>query len=147
MFMKHVLDRIIACGKCSIVVIAILALGLSGANAAARLFAEDDPLTVKSANDHPQLIATPDSEEPNQGMDGTGGRPWTEQAAIFQAVTLLPSLHDQQRLRSGLATSHGFRAVLVQELWNGHVPSTSAEVSSTLGRQFTLVGARPSGTS
>ncbi len=147
MFMKHILDKIVACGKCSVVVLAILALGLSGANAAARMFAEDSQPTVKSVDDPPLLIATPDSEKPNQGMDDTGGRPWTEQAAIFQAVTLLPTLHDQQRLRSCLAASHDFRATLAHEMSDGHVPSTSAEVSSTLGRQFTLVGARPSGTS
>ncbi|RKX27751.1 MAG: hypothetical protein DRP45_00250 [Candidatus Zixiibacteriota bacterium] len=130
------------------IILAVVALGFSGAGAAARLFVEES--AVDTALELPEhqcmLLPTPGSDEPADGMD-TEGRPWTEQPARLLSMAVHPGSDDNHRL-----LRHEFRAQVklsspeTTSLLRG-LPTTPNMVASELGRQFTLVGAKPSGTS
>ena len=148
--MKQVIDKTLAGARISVVVLAILALVVSGAGAAARLLidpSDSDP-TVDAYQ--PSTVATldnkPDPEEA-AGEMATGGRPWTEQSAYWQATSAWLGGTDQSRSRLSAAGPILAASCPTGPVWNDPVHATPYQIDHRLGHRFTLVGLKPSGTS
>jgi hypothetical protein len=125
----------------------LLSLAVSGATAASRqaAMAEAFEEEVQAESAHPTFEALPDAEDGSQTMTPVGA-PNTEESAVLTAGLPALKVNDDVRLRRGLPA-------VSADVSNPHFPrvvrttcNTCASVSSSLGRQFTLVGARPSGT-
>ena len=134
--------------RLAVIALVILTLGLSGASAAERLYAagqETKETAEPTLPDHASLKADPTAEEPSEGM-APGSQPWTEQAACLQSPVTLTSGNSDGRSLIDETSCPGDR-VLSRRVDSDHTATTSSQVNSHLGKQFTLVGAKPSGTS
>lgn len=88
-----------------------------------------------------------DAEDADEGMS-TDSRPFTEQEACLQSTTtLLPSSHQSGRYSQDLLIGPGGAHGFVSSCRPSAIKASTCLVSGKLGHQFTLVGARPSGTS
>lgn len=133
--------------RLSIVLLLLLSLAVSGATAASRqaAMAEAFEEEVQAESAHPTFEALPDADDGSQTMTPVGA-PNTEESALLTAGMPALKVNDDIRLRRvcpavsvDASKAHFPRAMRTSR-------STCANVSSSLGRQFTLVGARPSGT-
>lgn len=148
MFWALVIDRLLRAGRCLVLIVGFSALVLTGAFAAQRAVEPPTPPeTVQGDNGPDELGVTPGSEEPTDGMV-PGSRPCTEPAAYLQAALIpsgsdsQPKLHLPQIHEQVFHHGRNDRSVL-----NNDRRGTVARVSGLLAHRFTLVGARPSGTS
>ena len=87
------------------------------------------------------------SVEDDAGGMGRGSLPWSEQASHLEAVLILPGANYGQRTGAADVSHLVCRAEVVDYSDDSNVCATSSGVSTSLGRLFTLVGAKPSGTS
>lgn len=143
-----IVEKIVEGARTAVVTIAILALGISGAGAAERLLTEveAEETSSVSASDQVELVAGVDAEEDAGGM-ATDGRPWTEQVATLKSSLQVPGGNDQYR-------SMNARTACLPDLYRHTAYDSSQRLAATTGRvcwllsrQFTLLGAKPSGTS
>lgn len=144
--MKNVVDKLVETGRITVVVLALLALVVSGAEAAERLFSALDEPSEASLPQAASLDHNPGPEDVSDEM-APDGRPWTEQAAYIQgslATTVGPNQH-RQTFCVGLHTG----TVFGPDLSGVNLASraTTALVDVRIGHRFTLVGSKPSGTS
>jgi len=145
--MKQIVDRLVFGSQVAVVALALLALVVSGAGAAARLF--DDPCTPAESLEQTQNATfdqIPDPEEAPGGM-ATDGRPWTEQSAYLQ--TTLALLGDAPQSRSRTDSDPVVASACSRSAADrGNLVSASPTlVDHRLGHRFTLLGLKPSGTS
>ncbi len=146
--LNKLLNKLVFCGRVLVVILALASLGVSGAGAAERIFTAPEAAEEASASqpENNQLVPGPNPEAAPDGM-ADFGRPWTEPAACIQAPMLLVSNHYQLKSQplTRQRTVVSFQPAVCST--NSCLPATSCRVSWSLGRQFTLVGAKPSGTS
>jgi|GEM_PF-852385 len=135
---------------CRVTVIALLltALGVSGANSAARLFSVC-PVETLSADVLPgykQIV--PDATDPEAAADSMApsSRPYTEQDGCLISLACLKVNNDENHLQKKIYVNIriSFSESAAGE-YSSPVSSLSL-ISSHLGRSLTLVGAKPSGT-
>ncbi|MFZ5981300.1 MAG: hypothetical protein ACOYVF_11775 [Candidatus Zixiibacteriota bacterium] len=147
--MSQLVKIIISVGRIAVVLFTVMALGVSGASGAARLFSicplED--LSSDVTYDYMQLI--PDVSETEKAADtmAPGSRPFTEQDACFESPIFLKAGNDKNQLASNYFIIRNFILIHIEQNQNSHPVSTVNLVSSATGRNLTLVGAKPSGTS
>jgi len=147
MHLRAIVDKAVAVLRAAAVGFALIALVVSGAFGAAR-FQQPRPTPdcETATTDVASLVATPGGEEPSDGM-APDGEPWTEPAACLHAAVVSAggNGHDKHWcsvVYDGLRAHGGL-----------HVPASAAraatvgKVSNLLAARFTLVGAKPSGTS
>ena len=147
--MKRLIDILLFGARVLVVTWAMLALVISGAGAAQRLYADQyKSESPQTQADTDVLDSKPDPAESTGGMTAPeGGRPCTEQMAWLQAVTALPSSGDKAALDLGSATIVAGVVVRADGPGRNEICSVPALVASQIAHRFTLVGARPSGTS
>ncbi len=102
----------------------------------------DDVISFEGA----KLIQGPPSpDELPQNMENSG-KPDTEQQAYLKAPQILKTENNQSRFKLNKEQSK----IILKEFLNSDkhrtLVSTTSQVQSNLGRLFTLVGAKPSGT-
>ena len=147
--MKKWINKTIEYAKIALIILLVLALSFDGAAAAGRLFASCDEIDQPEEENYeaPLLQQGPPTPEELPGNMANGGKPFTEQSAILQAVTFIKSdnsnkrykvIHEKQFISASYYSLEQNKSVIIN---NSHL------VCSDLGRQFTLVGAKPSGTS
>jgi hypothetical protein len=145
--MKQIVDKLVFGSRVAVVAFALLALVVSGAGAAARLF--DDPQASTESPERPQNATMDQKPDPEAapGEMATNGRPCTEQAAYLQAT--LAVLGGSSQSRSGSDTDQTLASVCDRSTAHGHelLSVSSAMVDHRLGQRFTLLGLKPSGTS
>jgi len=147
--MKRFVDKLLFCTRVMIVTWAMLALVVSGAGAAQRLYADQfKPESPRTQANTDVLDSKPDPAESSGGMTAPeGGRPCTEQLAWLQTVSILPGSGDEIKLDFGKATASSDILVACDNPDHISLCATPALVSSQIAYRFTLVGSRPSGTS
>ncbi|MBD3403234.1 hypothetical protein GF420_10095 [candidate division GN15 bacterium] len=134
-------------GRSLTVLLALIALIVGGATAAQRQadMAEARAEAERETGEADRLAATPDA---GKGEMAPGGAPNVEPAAwLISTTTLVKTSDNDSRLRPQLSTT--IRRHLpagTADISRPLLPSSS-RVATSLGRQFTLVGAKPSGTS
>ncbi len=131
--------------KATIIMFGLFALAFTGASTTARAFADQHRPEKAQRSDTPTL-ATDISPDEAGGEMAPGSGPTTEQAGVFSIPILVKTLEqnsrDENRQESDNAVEPGlaYRAIV------DHPVGTTSLVCPSLGRQFTLVGAKPSGT-
>ena len=145
--MKKVLRKTSAAAKIAGVALTTLALIISGAGSAQRLFSVYDQFSESPAQAPVSACLLPGPPAPDevQGAMAPDGKPNTEQAAYLQsALPKCNNSNDRFRLvsRNAVFTS----ASAVPPGTGTTIIASTSLVSSGLCRQFTLLGTHPSGT-
>ena len=145
--MKQIVKKLVIGSQAAVVALALVALVVSGAGAAARLF--EDPAESADSSELFQNATLDHKPDPDEapGEMATNGRPWTEQSAYLQATSALLGGTPQSRfwsdsgpiVASACSRSAGNHGDLVS--------GSPTLVDHRLGHRFTLVGLKPSGTS
>ena len=129
--------------------IGLLALGIGGSSAVAQASGEsvsDSPLRL-SESGRAMLAPGPPSADEAGGERAPHSRPDTEQKACSIIPLSCNSTQGNDRLRHFVESRITLGLSARKARVVGVARSTTSLISSTLGRQFTLVGAKPSGTS
>lgn len=144
--MKAIIDRLIFGARVAVVALALVALVVSGAGAASRLFEtpeepESEPLPANATLDN-----KPTPEEA-PGEMATGGRPWTEQSACWQASQADLGSTPQSRLTilSDRLLAPNINHAMSEQ--SASLAVTPRGVDHRIGLRQTLLGQKPSGTS
>jgi len=132
-----------------IVLIIVLSMGIHGAFAAERMFKNCDEIdkVEEIQTETPQLKAgLPSPDELPENME-TSSKPDSEQPA-YNAVRLMVKV-DNSNSKNRLRQQEAYRIFKEFVSKNSHISivSSTSLVNSELGRTFTLVGSKPSGTS
>jgi len=148
MKLRRIIEKTLDSLRIAVITVAILALGFSGAGAAARLFVDESVVdtALEFASPYNVLRPTPDPDEAAHGME-PGSLPCTEQPARLQSLVLLTGNSSQHRMVNRDLVFQADIAGFSIQISRHEVPSAPGLVNSKLGRQLTLVGAKPSGTS
>jgi len=146
--MKQVLRKAVTASRWSLVVFSALALTLSGASSAHRMFdAYQSPSEASGAEgDLAQILPGPNPDQLPQNMTPSG-KPNSEPSAYLSAPLFTDSNNNESRIPG---CSQHRTATISTSLRSENslcLTPTAFQVSSHLGQQFTLVGAKPSGTS
>ena len=144
--MKRVVDKLVKAGRIAVVLLALMALVVSGAEAAERLFKSFETPADASLPEAASLDHNPAPEDVSDQM-APDGRPWTEQAAYIQtslSVSIGPDQYRQAH-HASISTPHVFCPDLSGRI--GTSRATTSLVDVRIGHRFTLVGSKPSGTS
>ena len=135
--------------RVSVILIVLTALGVSGAYSAARAFAENTvkPAVEKSLAE--RAVLTPDPEAADAAGDQMtpSSRPSTEQIAFFSIPVIVKTVEDNRPVRDRIDFRQTAEVFFSTDRDATSPVGSSSLISSRLGRQFTLVGAKPSGTS
>ncbi len=143
MILRHLWTFTLASIRMVLVGAVVLAVGLSGATAAHRIYFETARAQAAIAAEQAKLVPQP-SETAAQGTMAKGSGPSSEQAAFSTPVGVGPER--DTRVRGTLpVSSDSYSAVIIQSEYTPPLNS-SGMVSSRLAEQFTLLGAKPSGT-
>ena len=142
-------EKLLQVFRAGVVACSLLALLVCGRSAIGHQVAVAQPSveeTPDSENGRLVEQAGEEVDEATRQMD-TGKTGRTGTAAYYMSGVLAKTGNDDSRFRRGgaITTPHLVRSN--NRLANLTAISTSARISSSLGRQFTLVGAKPSGTS
>ncbi len=146
--MKQAIKKMSSGANAAVVFLALLALVVSGAGSAERLY-DGYADFIQSAErielQGPILEKAPDGEGP-ANMD-TGSKPDCEPPAYLQSSPIVKP--DNNEKRDDLTQGSGGTVNTVPGRLNSKnsLRSSASMISSSLGKQFTQVGAKPSGTS
>jgi len=126
----------------------ILALVISGVSSTHRLFSTYYELNnLPDQNTHARLLPGPPSPDEIADEMTPDGKPYTEESAYFIHAALSKYNNSDNRFKENINKA-AFACLITSHYGFNHKITTSTSlISSNLGRQFTLVGARPSGTS
>ena len=147
--MKKLLKTSLEAARIATVLLAMLAIVVSGAGAAHRVCADSElaAQTVDETSADVRLVAgAPDPDEAPEQMS-PDGKPTTEQPARLVLSALSKYSNPDDRSKYGRGVSIISISSLSGAKINYPISTSINLVSSDLGKQFTLVGARPSGTS
>jgi len=144
--LRELWENTLFAGRISIILLALLAL--IGTGAAAQIFSAYHPDDQGNGSKfhHASLTPAVSSEDASEGM-ATKGRPVTGQAACFLIPLHLPSNGTETRFRDRESSGFCLPGSCFLDRPNSDLCGSPSRVSSVLGRQQTLVGAKPSGTS
>ena len=148
--MKKLLTKSLALGRVAVVLLTLVALCVCGATAASRQAAraaeaDKDRLEMQSAECLPEPPVT-EGEAGDRQM-ATNGIPNAEPSAWLVAQVAAPGGKDDTRPRRSSFFTRLFDQLDIDRSKTPATASSTAQVSSSLSLQFTLVGAKPSGTS
>ncbi len=135
--------------RVSVILIVLSALGVSGAYSAARAFAENAAKPAAEKTLAKSAVLTPDHEAADAAGDQMtpSSRPNTEQIAFFSIPVIIKTVEDNRQVRDRIDFRQTAEVISSSNRDATSPVGSSSLISSRLGRQFTLVGAKPSGTS
>ena len=128
--------------------LAVLALVISGAGSNHSILTGHDQsteMTDKATSDVLLVAGPPDPDEASEEMS-PDGKPTSEQPARLIFSALSKDSNPNDRLEDIRGISILSTLSLSDEKYSHLVSTSTCLISSRLGRQFTLVGAHPSGT-
>jgi hypothetical protein len=146
--METILRKIVRFIRVVVVVFAALALALNGAASAQRLFSDfNQPDEQTEPELKPsQLVPGPSSEQQKENVNPPG-KPNSEPAAYVSAPVSVESDNSQSRTKYISCQIRGEISYARVPVGKGSLIGSTSKVSTYLAGQFTLVGAKPSGTS
>ena len=144
--MSKLITYSIKAGRFITVGLLLLAVTLSGANAAERLFSAYDEFQPEKVFPSPELKPGPPAPEDAPENMAPNGRPCCEQPARLVASWNI-SNKDNLKIQKLFVVDPVFASATVGRRSFARIKASTGLISSSLSRQFTLVGAKPSGTS
>jgi hypothetical protein len=145
--MQRLLSILVLSGRVTAIVFALTALLFSGAGAPLMAAPpSDEQVDGGAESDTPALLPGPPGEDDVTGGVGKGEHQPEGPEATFAAPPVIQPNQGKSRLASALAEPAD--AAVFGAVGPTDQPSTAClpAVSARLARQFTLVGAKPSGT-
>ena len=133
----------------AVILFGLLALGVSQTTVAARplvILPQDQP-TVESPVRTPSPQTSTESTDPSGGEMAPDPRPDIESWPCLVAAVSVPGAQENDRLREPWETGCGGEEYIGYARLTGCPLCATCLISTCLARQFTLVGAKPSGTS
>lgn len=144
--MKKLVQRSIDFARLAVFGLILIAVPLSGAGAAERLFSAYDDFGPKNESETAELLPGPlPAEEAPENME-PNGKPYCEQPARISAPLSLNNQNEKQREFKTSSAHSCLGATSTDCQRNSILRTSTGSISSSLSRRFTLVGARPSGT-
>lgn len=144
--MKKLAQKSVEYARLAVFGLILIAVPLSGAGAAERLFSAYDDFGPKSESETAELIPGPlPAEEAPENMEPKG-KPYCEQPARISAPLSLQNQNEKQREFKTSSADYYTEATSPECRRNSTLRTSTGTISSSLSRRFTLVGARPSGT-
>lgn len=143
--MKKLFRYITISSKYVVVLTIIFSIVANGAFAGQRVEKENKNNIVLL--DEAQLQQGPPSPDELPLNMETSSKPETEQPAYLKAVQTLKTDNNQSRFKLNKEKSKQILKEYLNSDTQKTIISTTSQVCSSLGRQFRLVGAKPSGTS
>ncbi len=131
--------------KATVIVLGLFALAFTGASTTARAFADQHRPAKSERSDTPTLATDISSDEAGGEM-APGSGPTTEQAGVFSIPILVKTLEQNSPDENGRECVNAAEPGPGRSAVADHPVGTTSLVCPSLGRQFTLVGAKPSGT-
>ena len=147
--LKQILRKAVTPIRVTVVVIALGALIASGVFSAERacgVYMSADK-QAETLPESAQLLAGPPSPDEIPQSMTPSGKPDSEAYAYFSAAPLIDFSKADSRLAVGGDKADIACRTSAQTGGKSRVRASASEISSRLGVQFTLVGAKPSGTS
>ena len=148
--MKRLIRKAVTTGRWLAVIVALFSLTISGAEAGYRLLNGYGRGLGKAETEsqHAQLLPGPPlPDDAAPGNMKPSGKPNGEPSAYLTASLAIDFGSSQNRINYGCDLSRAIDAGESGRSLTRSIKSTAYQVSSRLGIQFTLVGAKPSGTS
>ncbi|UCE25571.1 MAG: hypothetical protein JSU74_05865 [Candidatus Zixiibacteriota bacterium] len=147
--MKKIYRKAVTTLRWLVIVVALLALAVNGASAAQRLFDAYQAPAEQELSLSENATMAPGAPEPGESPENMtpSSKPNSEAYAYLTVAPLIDfnkncSRLEHEPIRTGLVP-----VMRLGRLNRSTIKSTAFLVSSQLGHQFTLVGAKPSGTS
>lgn len=147
--MKKLLRKAVTAFRWAVVFLCLMALTVGGASSAQRLFEAYETPQEAAAKAPEVAQLQPGPPTPDQVPENMtpSGKPNCEPSAYLSAPILLDSNNNQSRTPSKETDCPVGTMGPLHVEGKSSIRATAFEVSSHLGLQFTLVGAKPSGTS
>lgn len=147
--MKRIFRKIVQLARAAVVILVVITLSLNGAGAAKRLFVayNDQSEVTKLVFEAAPLKPCPAAGEEAAGNMARGRRPYCEQPAYFATPFILKSDNNVNRHKIVSNEQKLINDPSLKSADKSSIKTSAFLVSSGLGFQFTLVGAKPSGTS
>lgn len=143
--MKKIIPIISTYLRLSLVLVILFSLVANGAFAGQRV-EKQDKVGAESIDEAQLLQGPPSPDELPLNMQKTN-KPETEQMAYLKNVQVVKTDNNESKYKLNKEQSKQ----ILKEFLNSHLEcvlvSTTSQVHSKLGRQFRLIGAKPSGTS
>lgn len=147
--LKQILRKAVTQIRGAVAVFAVIALVLSGVFSAERAFSaySAGDTQAEALPDNAQLLPGPPSpDEIPQNMTPSG-KPDSEAYAYFSAASLIDFSKTDSRFETDCVRADVSSRASGEDNGKSCIRASASEISSDLGMQFTLVGAKPSGTS
>ena len=142
--MKKMIPHIISLTKLFVVMTIVLSIVANGAFAGQRV--EKAEKNISITYESAQLTQGPPSpDELPLNMDKSS-QPETEQIAFFKAVQTIKTDNNQSRFKLNKEQAKQMLKEFLNHKNSKTLIATTSQVHSNLGRQFRLIGAKPSGT-
>ncbi len=147
--MKKLLRQALGGLKLGVIVLTVVSFTLSGAQSAKRLFTGygSQQTVEKQIAELAQLIPGPPSPDEAPGKMARDSQPNCEQPAFAAAPIVVKTDNSESRIDSETHQAVRLVPVNTRAIPNRSIKTSSSNISSRLALQFTLVGAKPSGTS
>ena len=146
--METIIRKIVRFIRVAVVVFAAITLTLNGAASAQRLFSaldQPDPQTEPEIQTS-HLVPGPSPEQQRENVNPPG-QPNSEPAAYVSAPLSVESDNSQSRTRHISCQVRDVISYVPAPVGKSSLVASTSAVSTRLAGQFTLVGAKPSGTS
>lgn len=145
--MKIPVTKIVETGRVSVILLTVFALAVCGATAAERQAAL---IAAHEASQHAESaidLLEPTVDEEGRGEMAPGKSFNVEPSAWFVPTVTAKTGNDNPRVKREAPSPRQPLVLTSRDLQATVLAGSPTLVSSRLGRQFTLVGAKPSGTS
>ncbi|MFQ5453319.1 MAG: hypothetical protein ACE5D6_03940 [Candidatus Zixiibacteriota bacterium] len=147
--MKKILKKTVPFLKIAVTILIIIAIVSDGAKATQRLFSFYNNLIIKTklTYEGPRYIPLPSTDEKAPGNMACNSKPNCEQPAYLTALFIVKSDNSENRHIFGDREQNPLNNSAKNISNKSTIISSTFLISTDLGYQFTLVGAKPSGTS
>jgi len=147
--MKKVYRKAVTAFRWAVVILCAMALTLGGASSAQRMFeAYQAPAeSSDAASEMAQILPGPPPPDQLPENMTPSGKPNCEPSAYLSALLFTDSNNNEFRIPGSGQDRFAMAAMSPRADDYLSIRPTASRVSSSLGLQFTLVGAKPSGTS
>ncbi len=145
---KQTLKHLVSGGRAAVVLLSVLSLVISSVSAASRMaYTADKESAKKAVAELNQIVPGPPPPDDAHDKMATEGKPDTQPVALLTAPIFIQPDNDKRSAKLHLTVENQTDLVRPAPLLVSEPVGSVSQIAPEVGRQFTLVGAKPSGTS